>query len=195
MSTSTTSRAGAASGIAFAVVLFLAVGNGTEFVAWREVAALLALVAFLPFLATLRSTFADGHAGTIALLAGATGIALKLASGAPELAIHRAHVADGTQLYAALDGIGGGLTLISLYPLALLCAVVAVRGALPRWLGIGAGVTAVALVANGAFVETDTVPALLLFILWTLCTGVVLFRRAAPRAALNTGDRLSTADA
>jgi hypothetical protein len=185
--TRTTSKAGAACGIAFAVVLFAAVGNGSEYVAWREVAALLALVAFIPFLATLRETLGEGAFATTGLLAGTTGIALKLASGAPDIAMHRAHVVAGTPLHAALDGLAGATTVISLYPLALLCAVVALRGALPRWLRAGAGVTAAALAANGAFLNTDTVPALLLFVLWSLCAGVVLYRRAAAAQRIGGG--------
>jgi hypothetical protein len=125
-------------------------------------------------------------------------VQVELGEDARDVGVGRAAGDQDEHLELARGELGQGRrrpTLISQYPLALLCAVVAVRGALRRWLGIGAGVTAVALVANGAFVETDTVPALLLFILWTLCTGVVLVRRAATRAALNTVDRLSTADA
>jgi len=36
-----------------------------------------------------------------ALAAGITGITLKLGSGAPELAMHRAHLAAGTPLHTA----------------------------------------------------------------------------------------------
>src|SRR5204863_2544520 len=116
-----------------------------------------------------------------ALAAGITGIALKLASGAPELALHRAHIADGTQLHSVINDIAGGLTVLSLYPLALFCAstaIIALRTrVLPRWLGVGAVVTATALVVNGAFLNTDAVPALLLFVLWTLLVSVHLFLR------------------
>ena len=43
---------------------------------------------------------------------------------------------------------------------------------------IGAAVTAVALVVNGAFLNASFVPALLLFILWTLAASVYLVRRS-----------------
>ena len=56
-------------------------------------------------------------------------------------------------------------------------------GALPRLVGIGAAVTAAALAVNGAIVTTDFVPALLLFVLWTLATSVALFRSAGAPAA------------
>jgi hypothetical protein len=146
-----------------------------------------ALVLFVPFLAYLHSVLraAEGDRGwlsTTALAAGLVGIALKLSSGAPEIAIHRAHVADGTQLYKALDGLAGAATVASLYPLAVLCAVVGLlaarTGALPRWLGFAAAFTAVALAVNGAFLTADAVPALLLFVLWTLAASIVLYRAA-----------------
>ena len=67
-------------------------------------------------------------------------------------------------------------------------AIVAFRTrALPRWLAVGAAVTAAALAVNGAFVGTGSVPALLLFLLWTLLASVHLLRRTwrvpAPAAA------------
>src|SRR5690349_21354938 len=168
MTTPQRSRAGAACGAIFAIALTVAVGNGEGYDPVRAVAATAALVLFVPFLAYLHSVLraAEGERGwlwTTALAAGIVGIGLKLSSGAPEIAIHRAQVADGTQLYKALDGLAGAATLASLYPLALLCAVVAVlaarTGALPRWLGFAAAFTAAALVVNGAFATTDTVPA------------------------------------
>jgi hypothetical protein len=58
-------------------------------------------------------------------------------------------------------------------------AVVALRTrVLPRWIGAFAALTAVALVINGGFVFASFVPALLLFLLWTLVTGAVLLRRS-----------------
>jgi steroid 5-alpha reductase family enzyme len=72
--------------------------------------------------------------------------------------------------------------VISLYPLALLLAVVAVTSlrsaVLPRWLGVGAAVTAAALVINGSVPTTDNVPALILFVLWTLAASITLYRKA-----------------
>ena len=69
-----------------------------------------------------------------------------------------------------------------LYPLAVCCAAVAVialrESVLPRWLGIFAAATAVALAVNAGFVFAGFVPALLLFLLWTLVTGIVLIRRS-----------------
>src|SRR5438874_10564632 len=148
------SRLGAACGIVFPIAMFLAVGNGNHFAPWRAVTATWALVLALPFLACLYSLLrkAEGDGGwlsTAALVAGVSGVILKLASHAPELAIHRDHIAKGTQLYKALDNTAGAATLVSLYPLAVCCAAVAMialrERVLPRWLGIFAAITAVAL--------------------------------------------------
>lgn len=194
MHTTTPSRTGAACGAVFAVALTVANGDGAGYSPARFVVGAAAIALFVPFLACLWSVLreAEGDRGwlsTTALGAGLVGIALKLVSGAPEVAMHRAHVADGTQLHDALDAIAGATTVISLYPLALLAGAVAVlalrTGALPRWLGLSAALTAVALVVNGAVPDTDFVPALLLFVLWTLAASVSLYRMArsgAPQA-------------
>jgi hypothetical protein len=172
--------------------MFLAVGDGSHFAPWRAVAATWALVLALPFLAYLWSLLraAEGEGGwlaTVALVTGVSGILLKLASHAPELAIHREGIAKGTQLYKALDNTSGAATLMSLYPLAICCAAVAVlvlrERVLPRWLGFFATLTAAALAGNAAFVYASFVPALLLFLLWTLVTSIVLLRRTWGSAA------------
>jgi hypothetical protein len=191
-------RLGAVCGIVFPIVMFVAVGDGNHFATWRAVAATWALVLALPFLAYLWSLLraAEGEGGwisTTALVAGVSGIVLKLASHAPELAIHHDGIAKGTPLYKALDNTAGGATVVCLYPLAICCAGVAVialrQHALPRWLGIFAALTAVALAVNAGFVFAGFVPALLLFMLWTLVTGIVLLRLAPstqPRVAYST---------
>ena len=192
------SRLGAACGIVFPIAMFLAVGNGNNFAPWRAVVATWALVLALPFLAYLCSLLrsAEGDGGwlsTLALVAGVSGVLLKLASHAPEVAIHRDGIAKGTQLYKALDNSAGAATLVSLYPLAICCAAVAVialrQRVFPRWLGFFAAVTAVALAVNAGFVYATFVPALLLFLLWTLVTSIVLLRRtsgATARVAYST---------
>lgn len=180
-------RPGAACGIVFPIAMFLAVGNGTQFTPWRAVAATWALVLALPFLAYLWSLLraAEGDGGwlsTAALVAGVSGILLKLASHAPELAIHRNGIDKGTQLYKALDNTAGAATLMSLYPLAIFCAAVALitlrEHVFPRWLGIFTAVAAVALAVNAGFLYASFVPAFLLFLLWTLVTSIVLLRRS-----------------
>ena len=181
-------RLGSACGAIFAVALAIANGNGqAAYASYIYVVGGLAIVLFLPFLAYLCTLLRDADPtrrwlSTTALSAGITGIALKLASGAPEVALHRAQVADRTQLHNALQGIADSATVISLYPLALLLAVVAIvslrTGVLPRWLGIGAAVAAAALTTNACAPTTDNVPALFLFVLWTLAASITLYRNA-----------------
>jgi hypothetical protein len=181
------SRLGAACGAAFAIVLTVAAGNGdNDFSGPRAVAGVAAITLALPFVAYLYSVLrtaegTDGWLAPAALASGIAGIVLKLGSGVPELAVHRAHLTTDTQLGAAIRAIGDGATVFSLYPLAVFCtatAIVAFRTrALPRWLAAGAAVTAAGLAVNGAFLGTGSVPALLLFLLWTLVTSVYLLRR------------------
>ena len=180
-------RLAAACGIVFPIAMFLAVGNGNNFAPWRAVGSTWALVLFLPFLSylysLLRRADTDGRwLATLALGAGLSGVLLKLISHVPELAIHQDHLAKGTPMYKALDHMAGAATTLSLYPLAICLAAVALIAwrthVLPRWIAVFAGVTAVALAINGGFVFASFVPALLLFLLWTLVTGVVLLRRS-----------------
>lgn len=187
MNQPTLSRLGAACGAVFAIVLTLAAGNGNEsFSGPRAVAGIAAITLALPFIAYLCGVLrqaggADGWLVSAAFAAGITGIVLKLGSGAPELAAHQAHLAAGTPLHTAINAIGDGATVLSLYPLAVFCAATAIVAfrtrALPRWLAAGAAVTAAALAVNGAFLGTGSVPALLLFLLWTLLASVHLLRR------------------
>ena len=179
-------RAGAGCGTLFAVTL-IAASNGSADA--NYIAGLAAIALFLPFLAYLCSLLraAEGEHGwlaTAALAAGVTGIAVKLASVAPELAAN--HLASGA-MHNALQDTANAATVISMYPLALLFAAVAVitlrTRALSRWLGYGAAVTAAALAVNASFIYTSTVPAFLLFALWALAASVVLFVKARSQAA------------
>jgi hypothetical protein len=193
----TLARLGAACGAVFAIVLTVASGDGNQsFSGPRAVAGVTAITLVVPFIAYLCSVLRAAEepggwlAGT-ALAAGITGITLKLGSCAPELAMHRAHLATGTPLHAAVSALGDGVTVLSLYPLAVFCAAVAIAAfrsrALPRWLAACAAVTGAALAVNGGFLGADFVPALLLFALWTLLASVHLLRRIgrqpAPTAA------------
>jgi hypothetical protein len=181
-------RLGAACGAIFAIVLFVASGDGSgAFSAPRAIAGLAALTLFLPFLAYLCSLLrqAEGQNGWLAsttLTAGLAWIVLKIVSVTPALALHRANVADGTALHKLFDALDNGTTVISLYPLAVFCAATAIlafrTGVLPRWLAAAAALTAVALAVNGGFLEASFLPALLLFIAWTLAASLCLVRRA-----------------
>jgi len=186
-------RLAAACGAIFAVGLTAANGSGNQpFWGVRAIAGIAALTLILPFFGYLCSLLrqaegADGWLANTALAAGITFLALKLGSGAPELAKHTGHLASGTQLATSIDGIANGATLLSLYPLAVFCAATAIVAfrtrVLPRWLSAGAAITAAALAINGGFLSTDSVPAMLLFVLWTLLTSVLFLRWSWRRPA------------
>jgi hypothetical protein len=187
VTTQTLPRLGAVCGMIFPVGLFVSAGR---YSLWG--AALLSIALFLPFLAYLCSQLrhAQGEQSWLAQAAFAAGIAaitLKLASVAPEIAIHRLHIADGTSLHSSLQGIADAATDVCLYPLGLMLTAVALAAlhthVLPRLLSIGAGLTAVALVVNGTYnlyYHTGSIPAFLLFLLWTLVTSIVLIRETRP---------------
>ena len=178
-------RAGAGCGALFAVGL-TAASNGSADASYIAGGVTLAL--FLPFLAYLCSVLreAEGDHGWLApaaLAAGIAGITIKLASGAPEIAAN--HLANGAA-HNALQDVANVATVISMYPLALLLAAVAVIAlrtrVLPRWLGYGAAVTAAALAVNAGFINATIVPAFLLFAVWTLAASAVLFVKATSQA-------------
>lgn len=185
------SRLAAACGAVFAVLLFAAAGDG-GYAPAREVLAMIALGLAIPFVwqvgRVLGSATADsaGLAGAAAT-AGAAGIVIKMASGAPEVAMHAASLRAGTPAYEALSKLAEATTVISLVPLAVFCALTAVlalgSGVLPRWLAIASGVTAVALAANSVVVDASFVPAVLLFLLWSLLTSIHLVLAGSPRRA------------
>jgi hypothetical protein len=181
------SRPAAACGAVFAVVLFLAAGDGSYAPA-REVVATLALVLAIPFLCYVGQVLRrDGSAALAdaAVTAGVAGIVLKIASGAPDVALHEAHLHKGTATYDAFTQLAGAFTLTALFPLAVFCAATAIvvlrSGAMPAWLGIGAALTAAALGVNGAVVGATFVPAMILFMLWSLAASIHLVRAGSAR--------------
>ena len=178
-------RAGAGCGALFAVAL-IAASNGSADA--NYIAGLAALALFLPFLAYLCSLLreAEGEGGWLAPAALAAGVArmtVKLASVAPDIAAN--HLAAGA-MHSALENIANVATVISMYPLALLFAAVAIIAlrtrVLSRWLGYGAAVTAAALAVNAVFINATIVPAFLLFAIWTLAASAVLFVKARSQA-------------
>ncbi len=182
MQTKTAARIGAACGIVFPVAL--SVGRNGAFPL-----ALAGLVLFVPFLAyicsLLRRVQDDGSwLAQAAFGAGLMGMTLKVMSGTPEIAYRG--IPTHSQAHRALEGIANGATIASLYPFAVFTAIVALqslrRGVLPRWLGVLTAVTAVALAVNGSFIHAGTVPALLLFVVWSFVAGVTLFVRETWRA-------------
>ena len=188
MSADVSTKLGAGCGIAFPLMLFAGRDRSGTFMLGA-----FGLALFVPFLAYVCSLLRaaegrDGWLASCAFGAGLMGMTLKLASGVPEMAYRS--VPTGSQAHQALDGLASGATVVSLYPIGIFMAVVAYlslrAGALPRWLGVFAAVTSVALLINGSFEHAGTVPALLLFIVWSLVAGAVLFIREI---------RLGTADA
>ncbi len=196
-------RLGAGCGAVFAIVLFAASGSGSHaFLAPRAVAGSAAIVLAIPSIVYVCSILRTAEEGTgwlsgTALAAGVSGIALKLASEFPALALHRAHVPDGTRLHKVFEEMSGGATVLSLYPLAVFCAATAIvvlrSGVLPRWLGVGAALTAAALAVNGCFLEANFVPALLLFMLWVLLASVHLLRASGRTRATVAETRATVA--
>ena len=190
MATPSFARAGAACGIVFPVGLFL---TARHHALWAV--ALVAIALFMPFLAYLCSLLRQAESentwlAQTAFGAGLAGVTLKLGSIAPEIAIRCEHIADGTSLHSGLQGIADAATDVCLFPLGLMLGAIALAAfraqVLPRWLDYGAALTAVALVVNGSYNlygNSGSIPAFLLFLLWTLATGVVLFKRTWRQAA------------
>ena len=191
MNTPHQSPLGAASGAVFAIVLVVAAGDGTQtFSAPRAVAGSVAIALGIPFIAYLCSLLraADTRATWVpaaALVTGVVGLTLKLGSVVPELAAQRLRIPASSPTYQALQQLSGSATVLCLFPLAMFCTGVAVASfrtrALPSWLAAAAAVTAAALAVNGAFLTTDNVPALLLFIAWVLAASLYLTVRAVRR--------------
>jgi hypothetical protein len=182
METRTAARIGAGCGIVWPLALSL--GRDGAFPV-----ALAGLVLFVPFLAyvctLLRSVEGDRRWLTqTAFAAGLMGMTLKVTSGVPEIAYRG--IPTHSEAHKALEGLANGATIASLYPFALFTGVVAFQALrtrlLSRWLGVLTGVTSVSLAINGSFIHAATVPALLLFVVWSFVAGVSLFVREGWRA-------------
>lgn len=184
MTTHTLARLGPACGILFGALLLAGDTVGVLPVARLGLALLVPFVAYL-------ATLIGGWLGATVLGAGLVGTALKLVSVVPEVTVDAQE--EGSTLATALDDLSVTATVVAMYPLAILTAAVAVSTfatrVLPQWSGWLATVATIALLANSLFLESQNVPALLLFILWTLATSVRLLIRptvtdsVAPAAA------------
>jgi hypothetical protein len=188
MSANVSTKLGAACGIAFPLVLSAGRDRSSMFMLGA-----FGLALFVPFLAYVCSLLRaaegpDGWLASCAFGAGLMGMTVKLVSGVPEIAYRS--VPTGSQAHQALDGLASGATVASLYPFGIFMAVVAYlslrAGALPRWLGVFAAVTSVALLVNGSFKHAGTVPALLLFIVWSVVAGAALLIRELRLGAAET---------
>ena len=189
MNTSVRSIPAAATGAVFAIALTVAAGDGGTVSTAQHVVATAALTLLIPFVVyvglVLRARAVDATdrwLATSAVVAGAVGTCIKLLSDVPDVVRSDSRIVPGSQTAVALDALAGTTTVLALIPLAvfaLAAGAAAVRTrALPRWLGIGALVAGVSLAANGCFLHTENVPALLLLSLWCLVTSIHLVRTA-----------------
>ena len=178
-------RAGAATGALFVALLGGPASSGSDSTVVL-VLELIGLLLFIPFLGYLWSILreAEGPRGwlaTTALGAGLVDITIKLASIAPAKAAD--NVAENTAIHQALHDMNSVAFIATMLPLSILMAAVAVItltwGGLPRALGWLAAVTAPLLLVNGMFLDAESGPAFLLFLLWALLTSIVLTVRPA----------------
>jgi hypothetical protein len=172
-------RVGAACGAIFAVALFAGASAGGYA---GLVVGTAALTLFVPFLATLTSVLrcADGGSwlSTTAFAAGLAAIVIKLGSDVPEIAARG--LTPDSPIDKAFVSLGDAGFIVAMYPLAVFFAatgaLILASGLLPRWLGVGALVTAAALAVNACFIDASFGPAFLLYLAWTLVASVVLVR-------------------
>jgi hypothetical protein len=184
MPSHTTSRLGAASGIAYVLgILSLnSVESDSHLVLGAEVVALLF---FVPFLAYLWSQLRDADApggwlAATAMSAGAVAIAVKLAGVLPAILVEQGDLTP--PIADAFTRFGDVSFMVSMMPfgvfLAAVAAIVVRSHVLPAPLGWSAAAIAPLLVANGFDLGSAFGPAFVLFLLWTLVTAIVLLRRA-----------------
>lgn len=187
MSRQTTSRVGAATGIAYVLgVLSLnSVESASSVVLGAEVLALLLLVPFLAYLCSQvrDNDTSDWLVGT-ALGAGIVAIAVKLAGVLPAILVEQGDLAPA--IAEALTRFGDVSFMVSMMPLGVFLAAIAAiilrSRVLPSWLGWSAAGIAPLLVANAFDLGSEFGPAFILFLLWTLISAIILLRRAVTAA-------------
>lgn len=183
MSEQTTSRLGAATGIAYVLgVLSLnSVESASNVVLGAEV---LALLLFVPFLAYLCSQLRDNDSPdwlvATALSAGIVAIAVKLAGVLPAILVEQGDLTPA--IAAALTRFGDVSFMVSMMPLGVFLAAIAAiilrSRVLPAWLGWSAAAIAPLLIINAFDLGSEFGPAFILFLLWTLISAIILLRRA-----------------
>lgn len=182
MSEQTTSRLGAASGIAYVLgILSLnSVESASSVVLGAEVLALLLFVPFVAYLCSqLRGNSSEWLVAT-ALSAAIVAIAVKLAGVLPAILVEQGELPPA--IAGALTRFGDVSFMVSMMPLgvflAAAAAVIVRSRVLPAALGWSAAGIAPLLVANAFDLGADFGPAFMLFLLWTLIAATVLLRRA-----------------
>ena len=177
-------RLGALSGVLFVVLLMgsTSTGSDAQIVIALE---LIAILLFLPFLGYLYSVLrrAEGEGAWLsatAFGAGLVDLTIKLGSIAPGFAA-RTEGLD-PQLHQALEKMNSVAFIVTMLPLGVMMATVAVvilkTRVLPLWLGLLAAITALACLVNGMFLDAEFGPAFLLFLLWVTIASIVLTLRA-----------------
>ena len=184
-------RLGALSGVLYVVLLMGSTSTGSD-AQIVIVLELIAILLFLPFLGYLYSVLrrAEGEGAWLAptaLGAGLVDLTIKLGSIAPGFAART----DGLdpQLHQALEKMNSVAFIVTMLPLGVMMAAVAVviltTRVLPLWLGLMAAITAPACLVNGTFLDAEFGPAFLLFLLWVTIASIVLTLRVG-RATVET---------
>jgi len=179
-------RLGAVCGILYVVLIL--VGNsvyesGNETVGLpMELIGMLLFIPFLGYLYSLlrRAEGEDGWLSATAFGAGLVEFTIKLVSVIPAFAARTEGLSP--QVHQALENMGNFAYIITMLPVGVMMAAVAIvilkTRVLPLWLGLLAAITAPACLVNGMFFDADFGPAFLLFLLWIALSSVVLTLRA-----------------
>lgn len=192
-------RLGAVCGIPYvALILFgnSLYGSGNERVGLPI--ELVGMVLFIPFLGYLYSVLrrAEGEGRWLSATAFGAGLVeftIKLVSVIPAFAARREGL--NPQLAHTLEGMGNFAYIITMLPIGVMMAAVAIvvlkTHALPLWLGLLAAITAPACLVNGLFLDADFGLAFLLFLLWVALASAVLTWRAGRVSVVETSTSIS----
>jgi len=184
-------RLGAVCGILYVVLIL--VGNsvyesGNETVGLpMELIGMLLFIPFLGYLYSLlrRAEGEDGWLSATAFGAGLVEFTIKLVSVIPAFAARTEGLSP--QVHQALENMGNFAYIITMLPVGVMMAAVAIvilkTRVLPLWLGLLAAITAPACLVNGMFFDADFGPAFLLFLLWIALSSVVLTLRGRASVA------------
>jgi hypothetical protein len=151
------------------------------------------LIALIPFAAALWRPLrdAEGDRGVLSMTmlgAAFVWVGLKLASAAPEFALHWRSPGLSAQLAAALVDMGSILFVITWLVEAVMlgaAAVIVLRTrVLPRWLGLLAAVTAVVQFASVPVANHVPPVGMLLTLLWVFLASLVLVVRGERAATV-----------
>lgn len=188
-------RLGAVSGVLYVVLLMGSTSTGSD-AQIVVVLELIAILLFLPFLGYLYSILrrAEGEGAWLPATvfgAGLVDLTIKLGSIAPGFA-SRTEGLD-PQLHQALEKMNSVAFIVTMLPLGVMMAAVAVvilrTRVLPLWIGLLAAITAPACLVNGMFLNAEFGPAFMLFLLWVTIASIVLTLRASratPKAAASS---------